>query len=400
MLFSDGSRFILCVIDSRPPLAHNGRIIFDGWVPHMEERSLRLFWALCPGLEPSTYRKLFGHFGSAEALFAASEEGWAAAARVRPETIRRMSAWRARAEDIVSRSEQQLAETAGITCLVQGDEAYPSRLFDLFDPPIVLFARGNLRYLTVDPGISVVGTRRASSYGLYATKWIGSSLARAGLPVYSGMALGIDQCAHEAVLGEHGIGIAILGCGVEVCYPPSNRPLYHRLLQDGLLVSEYAPTSLAAKHRFPERNRLIAALSRATVVVQAGERSGALGTAESAMELGRDVYVVPGPITSKSFRGSHQLLVDGAIPLVDPTTLIDQWADANTPAARSTPTAPDIPDHLVDLAHLIREEGPLRPGEIALLSAVPPGHIHAKLLEMELASLVRRLPDGRYQCCF
>ncbi|GMA61622.1 DNA-processing protein DprA [Alicyclobacillus fastidiosus] len=364
------------------------------------ERTLRVYWALCPGLEPSTYRKLFAYFGSAQALSEAPEEAWAAALKIRPQTIHRMSAWRGRADRVANRCESQLAESAGTICVVQGDDAYPPRLLDLFDPPIVLFARGNADYLAVDHGVAVVGTRRSSSYGLYATKWICTSLARAGVPVYSGMALGIDQCAHEAVLSEHGAGIAILGCGVEVCYPPSNEPLYRHLLQDGLVLSEYHPQSPAAKHRFPERNRLIAALSSATVVVQAGEKSGALRTAEFALDIGRDVYVVPGPITSKSFRGSHQLLVDGATPLFDPAVLAEQFGSPPQPVQSHRNAAAvmsKVPDHLLDLASLLVEEGPLRPGEIALMIAAPPGHIHAKLLEMELERLVHRLPDGRYQ---
>ncbi|EPZ46284.1 DNA-processing protein DprA [Alicyclobacillus acidoterrestris] len=364
----------------------------------MDERKLRVYWALCPGLDASTYRKLFAHFGSVRALSEASPDDWLDALRMRPETARKMAAWQEAAPRRAGHVEAELAG-AGIECLVQGDASYPKCLLDLFDPPVVLFARGNLDLLAKDDGVAIVGTRRSSSYGTYATKWIASTLARSGIVVYSGMAMGIDACAHQSVLDSGGCAIAVLGCGIDVCYPLSNRPLYRRLSEHGLLLSEYAPRSLAAKHRFPERNRLIAALSRATVVVQAGEKSGALRTAESALELGRDVWVVPGPITSKSFRGSHQLLVDGAIPLVDPIALLGHYGNPVTSAKGSRELSPPqlIPRHLQDLARFLTEEGPLRAGEIALLTATAPGNVHAQLLEMELASLVRRLPDGRYQ---
>jgi DNA processing protein len=364
----------------------------------MLERLLRIYWASCPWLEPSTYRKLFMHFGSVKDMHHATVEQWLAAARLRPETVSRMETWRHQALQRLERIEDHLGQN-GIVCVVQGDSLYPKQLFDLYDPPVVLFALGNAELLCqCSTAISIVGTRRASGYGLEVTKWLSSRLASRGVMTVSGMALGIDACAGETGLLSGVPSVAILGCGVDVCYPPSNRKLYDLLKQEGLLLSEYPIKSLAAKHRFPERNRLIAALSMATVVVQAGEKSGSLRTVQSALEIGRDVYVVPGPITSKSFRGSHQLLLEGAIPLIDPESFAkDLFGASGDMDGSGRELDRRIPAHLRTIADVLLEEGPLRAGELAEAVGDAPGHMYAALLELELSGLVTRLSDGRYQ---
>jgi DNA processing protein len=360
----------------------------------MDERTLRIFWALCPGLEAATLRTFFSAFGTMKHFHAADETAWRQAVRVRPTTVENMRRWREQVEQKAPYLEAALNKS-GIACLVLGDEHYPVPLLDLASPPIVLFARGDTSLLHDSYIVSMVGTRRASSYGLEAARWISTSLSQAGMAICSGMALGIDQQVHQAALAADGRCIAILGCGVDVCYPPSNRRLYTHLLTKGLVVSEYQPRSLAAKHRFPERNRLIAGLALATVVIQAGEKSGAIITAESALNLGRDVYVVPGPITSKSFRGSHLLLNDGAAPVVDPDMFARQLS--NGPLVARTSAGPEIAEHLQTLVRYLSEEGPLRAGELAQIASMPPGHVYASLLELEIGGIVERHFDGCYQ---
>lgn len=287
----------------------------------MDERQLSLFWAMCPHLEPSTLRSLVRSFGSITALHSADSGDWAAASHSRSKTVQRMAAWRAGCSKHVDGLEESL-RSRGISVIVLGDAAYPEQLLDLHDPPLVLFARGDTSTLRRPMRVAMVGTRRASSYGLEATRWIAGTVAACGGVVVSGMALGIDGAGHRAALDAHGSTIAVLGCGLDICYPPGHASLYREIADSGLALSEYSPAMQVAKHHFPERNRLIAALADVTVVVQAGEKSGALGTVERALELGRDVYAVPGPITSKMFRGSNQLLFDGAIPLVDPEQMM------------------------------------------------------------------------------
>ncbi|KRW90996.1 hypothetical protein SD51_11555 [Alicyclobacillus tengchongensis] len=358
----------------------------------MTERELRLFWALCPGLAPATWRRMLHVFGSATSFSNADESDWTESVRLHAQTVHRMVAWRESSPNI-SVLESRLSQQ-NISCIVRGDPIYPQNLEALFDPPEVLFARGNVDLLSSLVSVAVVGTRRATAYGVTATKWIATTVAEARGIVVSGMALGIDAIGHEAALAAGGATVAVLGSGVDVCYPPSHARLYAEIGERGLLLSEYAPGSSVRKHHFPERNRIIAGISNSTVVVQAGERSGALGTAAVALDIGRDVYVVPGPITSRASRGSNQLLFDGAIPLVDPAILLqDQFGigDATTTVRKQ------VPKHIAQVYDRLAEDGPLRAGELALLLSMPPGHIYATLLELEVEHLVEKLPDGRYQ---
>ncbi|TDY50463.1 DNA protecting protein DprA [Alicyclobacillus sacchari] len=358
----------------------------------MTERELRLFWALCPGLAPATFRRFLQVFGTSVTFSNAAESDWMASVRLHAQTVRRMAAWRESSPKI-SELEARL-NAQNILCVVRGDPTYPENLEALFDPPEVLFARGNLDVLRSPFAVAVVGTRRATGYGAAAAKWIAATVAEAGGIVVSGLALGVDAFGHQAALAAGGPTIAILGCGVDVCYPPAHAGLYAEIGEQGLILSEYAPGSAARKHHFPERNRIIAGISDATVVVQAGERSGALGTAAAALEIGRDVYVVPGPITSQASRGSNQLLFDGAIPLLDPAAFIQERFDIE---GASKVVQKQVPEHLATVYHKLAEDGPLRAGELALSLSVPPGNIYATLLELEISHLIEKLPDGRYQ---
>lgn len=359
----------------------------------MSERARRIFWSLCPNLEPSTLRKLFSIFGSASSLDEVTDEDLQARVRLHPNTARSMRMWfnQLKSPDQL----EALLNQRGIRCVVMDDEDYPSSLYDLYDPPLVLFVRGEWALLQDYKFVSIVGTRRASGYGLEVTKWVVSSLARSKSAIVSGMALGIDGQAHQTALDEGVPTIAILGCGVDICYPPSHRALCHAILRTGALVSEYAPGMNVAKHRFPERNRIIAAWSDKTVVIQAGEKSGALTTAHSALELGRDVFVVPGPITTKSFRGSHQLLFDGATPIVDPDESFS-FSDSDRQAPSRNDAQYPIPSHLTELFVTLEINGPLRAGEVSSLTGIPPSHIYAGLLELELGGWIHQDTDGCY----
>ncbi|HJU68950.1 MAG TPA: DNA-processing protein DprA [Gemmatimonadaceae bacterium] len=197
-----------------------------------------------------------------------------------------------------------------------GEENYPAALLDLRSPPRVLWAIGDLAALRA-PVVAIVGTRKATPYGLRATREIAGALARAGACVASGMARGIDGTAHVAALEERGRTVAVLGTGVDVPYPVGHRPLHARIRAHGLLLSEAPPGAHAGPGSFPRRNRLIAAIASITIVVEAGEKSGALNTAGQALELGRTVAAVPGPIDSPQSVGSNRLLRDGATVIAD-----------------------------------------------------------------------------------
>lgn len=192
-----------------------------------------------------------------------------------------------------------------------GDADYPTPLHDLPDAPRTLWCIGDIGILE-KPTVAIVGTRRSTMYGERITRELAGALARAGACVVSGLARGIDGVAHVAALDVGGLTGAVLGTGVDVCYPPSHRALYRRIESGGLLLSELAPGAHSHGGSFPQRNRLIAALAKLTIIVEAPVTSGALITAKAAQELNRDVAVVPGPIDSPQSEGSNLLLRDGA----------------------------------------------------------------------------------------
>ena len=210
----------------------------------------------------------------------------------------------------------ELAARAGARVVAFRDDDYPERLCDLGDPPPVLFALGSLELLLA-PCVAIVGTRRATSYGERITAELAGALARAGVTVVSGMARGIDGVAHRAALAAGGGTAAVLGTGVDVAYPASHRALHAEIAARGLVLSEEMPGDRASGGSFPKRNRIIAALATATIVVEAPHRSGALITASWATELNCHVGAVPGPIDVPQSAGTNALLRDGAIMITD-----------------------------------------------------------------------------------
>jgi DNA processing protein len=209
-----------------------------------------------------------------------------------------------------------------------GSPLYPAELSQLESPPAGLFVRGSLEVLdrlTRIPRITVVGTRRATSEGLTATEGFAAALSRRGIAVVSGMALGVDGRAHRAALEGGGSTVAILGCGADVVYPPRHQWLYDKILRAGVVASELPPGSHPTKWTFPHRNRLLAALGDAVLVVEGSNTSGSLQTARWALELGRQVFTVPGSIFNEASEGCNALISDGAFPALRPETLVEDF---------------------------------------------------------------------------
>jgi len=196
--------------------------------------------------------------------------------------------------------------------LTYQDAAYPSKLKNIADPPVLLYYKGHLPDFDALPVIGVVGTRKASAYGMQTAKRMGYQIARCGGIVVSGMAYGIDGMAMSGALTAGQMTVGVLGCGADMVYPLSNRALFKDVETCGCILSEFAPGTQPAKWTFPKRNRIISGLSNGVLVVEAPEKSGALITANSALEQGRDVFVIPGNIDQPGFVGSHRLLRDGA----------------------------------------------------------------------------------------
>jgi len=271
------------------------------------------------------------------------------------------------------------------------DEAYPPLLRAIHDPPPVLHLRGESGAGMLQlPAVAVVGARSCSSYGRSVARSLGRELAAAGLVVVSGMARGVDGEAHRGALDAGGSTVAVLGCGIDRDYPAAHAELARRICERGLVVSEYEPGVEPAPWRFPARNRIIAGLCRATVVVEARERSGALITADFALEEGREVLAVPGEITSSLSAGTNALLRIGAAPVTRVEDLLELFdlAAASAPEPRLAPAAQAL------LAQL--REGALTADELLRAAAVDAAQASAALLELELARLVS-LEDGVYR---
>ncbi|HJR91105.1 MAG TPA: DNA-processing protein DprA [Acidimicrobiia bacterium] len=203
----------------------------------------------------------------------------------------------------------------------RGEEAYPALLETISDPPPAVWIRGRL---PAGPGVAIVGTRRATRYGLGLARSMGAAVARAGWPVVSGLARGVDGAAHRGCLDAAGSGVAVLGSGIDVWYPPEHQGLGQDLVrQGGAVVSEYPPGTSPEPWRFPARNRIISALSAVVVVTEAAVKGGALITARLAAEQGREVFAVPGDVSRSTSVGTNLLIRDGALPILGPEDLLE-----------------------------------------------------------------------------
>jgi DNA processing protein len=281
-------------------------------------REEELYWlalTLVPGLGTRTAGKLLERFRTPQAVFRASRtelEGAGVSGAVAQSIVSGCSF-----EDAVDQ-QRKMTEHATVAIPLT-DPRYPTQLREIFDPPVLLFARGKLELLQPFH-FGVVGTRRPTPYGLAVTERLSADLARAGLTIVSGMARGIDSAAHKGALSAGGDTVAVLGCGVDVVYPSENRKLAADLAAKGLLISEFAMGATAFPQNFPVRNRIISGMGSGVLVVEGAQYSGSSITAKLALDQGREVFAVPGNITSKASWGPNLLIKQGA-------KLVQDWND-------------------------------------------------------------------------
>jgi DNA processing protein len=269
---------------------------------------------------------------------------------------------------------------------------FPERLRAIFDPPAALYLRGGGEpELLAARTVAVVGARACSPYGAQVARMLGRELAAVGLVVVSGLARGVDGEAHRGALQAGGLTVAVLGCGIDRDYPASNAQLSRRIQERGLVVSEYEPGVEPAPWRFPARNRIIAGLSEAVAVVEARERSGALITADFALDEGREVFAVPGEITAALSAGTNALLKLGAAPLTSAQDVLDALGiDRPEPEATA-----DVSPVAAQVLELVRE-APCGADELTARGTLDAGAVSVALTELELAGLVAAA-DGVYR---
>lgn len=351
-----------------------------------------LFWiglSSIPGVGRVTFRKLTRHFGSPEGALIATRNELANVEGLSDKVITEIttSSWREYAEQELGK-----ARDSDVDIITADSRNYPESLRNIPDPPLYLYVKGGLKQ---DATVAIVGTRKPTQYGMTVTRRIAADLAAAGLTIVSGMARGIDTQAHRGALAAKGRTIAVLGCGIDIVYPPENKDLMTEICQSGAVVTENAFGTKPEAGYFPARNRIISGLSRGTVIIEATEDSGSLITADYTREQGRQLFAVPGNISWPSSRGANNLIKQGAVLIESADDILSALA-INRPEARKADPGP--------LPKLTGEEETTfscitnEPKHIDVImneSRSTAGKLSGILINLELKGLVKQLP-GKY----
>jgi len=357
-----------------------------------EETFYWLSLSLIPGIGSTLMRRLLDRFKTPEAVFKASGKELLTVEGLGErvaEEIRRGSR-----EKVVQR-ELSLLGKVGARVITFKDEEYPRRLMDIYDPPTLLYVRGELKKED-ELAVAVVGSRRTTPYGRWFTEKVSKELAGHGVTIVSGMARGIDSLAHWGAMSGGGRTIAVLGCGVDVIYPSENRSLFAKIIDHGAVLSEFPMGSRPEGGHFPRRNRIISGLSLGVVVVQASEKSGSLITAGYALEQGREVFAVPGNVGTEESRGTHRLIKEGA-KLVESSEdileeILPQWRKGERKTTEEVEASkPDLSEEERVLYELLGET-PLHIDEMIRESRFDPGKVSSLLVNLELKGMISQWP--------
>ncbi len=294
-------------------------------------------------------------------------------------------------DDFISRNIEALNDS-GIRMLTYWDDSYPESLKNISDPPLVLFYKGQISLLAIKKKIGIVGSRRATSYGLTMARRMARAVVEAGAVTVSGGAFGIDNAVHKnSCIEDEYRSIVVMGCGLSDFYPRSYAAFFEKFLKNGgLILSEFLPLIPPAKHTFPRRNRLISGLSDVVVVIEAAKRSGALITAGYAVEQGKDVYALPGRVDSPASEGTNRLIYDGAIPIFD----LDSFLEEIGLSAKERDRMPlDVDLNPVDnvLLSIVQREGNLTLEDLIALSGLDYSEVLNRISQLEIKGLIQRM---------
>ena len=289
-------------------------------------------------------------------------------------------------------------ERKGIRAVTRLSDDYPAALTGVYDPPPTLYARGECP-LNAEKAFAIVGSRRCTRDGQRAAREIAEGLARAGVTVVSGLARGVDSCAHRGALDGRGRTVAVLGCGADVVYPPENEKLVAEMLDSGgAVISEYAPGTQPLPGNFPPRNRIISGMCAGTLLVEGAKASGAMITVNFALEQGRDVFAVPGSIYSPLSEAPNRMIVDGAIPALSAWEILEYYRWAARPGENAAPKPPaaELTDEERALVEPLREQE-LSFEELAQLTGLPAAKLNSHLTMLELRGIIEKAPGGMYR---
>lgn len=356
----------------------------------MNPREALVALNLIPDVGPIMVRNLLDQFGSAPAILRAPARELLQVDRVGPATAEAIVRWE-QATDLAG--ELQRIRDFGCRIITSDDEEYPPLLREIYDPPIVLYAHGELTARDRH-AVTMVGTRMATQYGRAMANKLSGQLARAGLTIISGGARGIDTASHEGALAAGGRTIAVLGTGLDIIYPSDNADLFKRIPGNGAVITQFPFGRRGDKQSFPIRNRIVAGMARATVVVEANRASGALITANFAGEYGRAVFAVPGRIDNPRSAGCHDLIRDGAQLCGDADHVLEEFdqlfMSAKTNAAESRPMPELSAQEKTIYGALSHEERAF--DEIVGATRLPVSEVNVALLQLELKRLAKQLP--------
>lgn len=358
--------------------------------------------ALTPGLASRLSARLLREFGSPDDVFRAS-----------PPQLRACSLPAETAQAVVKkeafkRAEKDLAylrKIGGCRLVNWSDPEYPQNLLQIYDPPVLLYVRGDAQILNA-PSLSIVGTRKPTLYGTQMAERLGRDLAARGIVIVSGMARGIDAIGHQGALAASGRAIGVLGTGINVCYPKENKKLYEKVLERGAILSEFPLHTHPAPENFPIRNRIVAGMPLGVVVVEGAEYSGSLITARLAMEFGREVFGVPGNVTQPVSFAPNQLIKQGAKLVTDADDVIEELPtpvraallQAEQPEAerRNQLLRGALEGAQKRVYELLKADESLHIDDIVETSGLNSSEVLATLFEMEMKGIVRQLPGKQF----
>ena len=348
------------------------------------------------GIGPKRFYQLLTLYEDARSLWDALADGMPPELRFLDRNAAQ-NLWSARDEGYFYRVFETL-ERKGIRAIPRISEDYPQSLLDIYDPPVTLYVRGE-GALDSDRAVAIVGSRRCTRDGQRAAREFGEALSRAGVTVVSGLARGIDTFAHRGALDGGGKTVAVLGCGVDVPYPPENEALLNAILdQGGAVISEFRPGAKPAAGNFPARNRIISALSRGVLLVEGAKGSGGMITVNHATDQGRDVFAVPGSIYSPLSEMPNQLILSGATPVISPWDILEyyRWGSRSRPDDAPKQTALVLEEDEIALVEPLREQE-LSFDELSAATGFSAAKLNSLLTMLELRGIIVRVPGGLYR---
>lgn len=356
----------------------------------------KIYWHalnMIPGLGPQTYNLLLEHFKTPKKAWEADAHDLYSFFRRRATTVEQLVAWKKQFK-LEESFKQLLKQNIGI--LTFQEEDYPDKLKNIYGFPPLLYYRGNIENLQKE-SLAIVGSRKATYHGQQIAQKIAFELAEVGFAIVSGMARGIDSCAHWGAIKAKGETIAVLGCGLDIVYPPENKKLMNQICANGLVISEFPPGTPPDARNFPRRNRIISGLSKGIIVVEAANRSGSLITAELALQQGRDVFAIPGSILNPYSKGTNYLIQQGAKLVQNTSDILEEYSLLTK---REIKNEKDKKEKDVDpiqrsIIQVFSTE-PISLTEIVNETGLKPELVISQLSILEIKGIIKQLPGQRY----